>query len=392
MGSDKKVAILGDHTSFSSGAWDAYIKMKPGRESLMQVYCAKIENCIKSVYDGTADRTIVPILNSTRDAAWVAETLNGLKNYDMQICGEVELPIEHYLVVLPYSTDDSSGIKEVRSKDKALEQCMHNLEEHFPLAKQISMDSTSDAAKYLLESGDTSCAAIIPKSAAEKYESEDKLKIRYPDLQDEANNRTRFIVLGKESPEPTGNDKTTIIFRFENMGESGLLNNLLGELANREISLAYLQTVPNDVKSDLLVNKNETYEGTQLEFEFSEAKKPGLLYDALSIIAGKNINMSYTQSIPNGDLNNVNFICDLDTGAESEDIKDVVGELNGLDNIGQCEAKPLTERLPKELTFYMEILGHREDALLSEAIDAILDSNDFDLWKVCGSYQIYPKH
>lgn len=392
MNSDKKVAILGGENSFSSEAWQKYAGINEEFSNLTPEYCGTITDCFNDVYTGIADTAIAPILNSTRDAAWVAETLNGLKEYDVQICGEVELPIEHYLVVLPgYDADDCSKVTEVRSKDKAIEQCMKNLEQYCPKAEQIPVDSTSAAAEYLLNSSDISCAAIIPKSAAEKYAAEGRLKIIYPGLQDEQNNRTRFVVLGKETPEPTGDDKTTVIFRFENMGEPGLLYNLLGGLAEQEISLAYLQTIP-DIEGKPSWEPLEGYNGTQLEFGFSGAKQSGLLYEALGIIAEKDISMSYIQSIPNGDLNNVRFICDLEADTESEQIKNIVEELTGFDSIERCEAKPLTKRPPQDLTFYMDFLGHREDKELSEAIEAIGDSNGFDLWKVCGSYPIYREH
>ncbi|MCK5234060.1 MAG: hypothetical protein KAJ91_04545 [Candidatus Aenigmarchaeota archaeon] len=387
-----KVSILGADGSFSSNAWKTYAEINEELSTLTPAYCGTIKNCFEAVDIGAVDTAIAPLLNSTRDAAWVAETLNGLKEYDARICGEVELPIEHCLVVLPeYDADDGSKITEVLSKDKALQQCLGNLKKYCSQAEQIPVDSTSDASKYLLESGDTSCAAIIPKSAAEKYRSDGALKIISYDLQDEQDNRTRFVVLGKESSKPTGDDKTTVIFRFENMGKSGLLYNLLEEFADREISLAYMQTIPNLTAKPNPETRAE-YNGTQLEFEFSGAKESGLLYDALGVIAEKDISMSYIQSIPNGDLNNVSFICDLDADTESEQIENLVNELNGFDSIKRCEAKSLPEKPPQDLTFYMDIFGHRDDKKLLEALEMLEISDDFALWKVCGSYPVYQKN
>lgn len=237
------LGILGPDGTFTSEAGFDYIQRR-GLEADVEFY-ETIAESIKAIDRGEVERSIVPILNSTRNASWVNETLKYLQDFDaIKIYDEQNLRIDHNLASLPGS--ELEDITYVHSKDKALEQCKESLSELCPGAEHIHEDSTARAAKVVSEMNEKSRAAVVPERAAEKYD----LNIITRRIQDRDENKTRFLVLGEKDHEPTGNDKTTVIFEYENVREPNLLVNDLEEFSRRDISLAYLQSIPKDGKLD----------------------------------------------------------------------------------------------------------------------------------------------
>lgn len=236
------IGVLEPDGTFSFDAARLYASERGFKPELVPY--ASIERCFRAVESGEAHQAIVPILNSSSDSAWVNETLRELRYSQVYVCGEVILPIVHHLIAIPGAT--AGSIKYVHSKDKAIEQCRGRLSQLLPQAQIVYEGSTAAAARKIKELGALDRATIASERAAELC----GLEILINNVHDDSNNKTRFIVLGREDHQPTGNDKTILLFEFRNVEQPALLHGLLGELAERGISLAYIQSIPKDGKLD----------------------------------------------------------------------------------------------------------------------------------------------
>ena len=181
------------------------------------------------------DKGIVPIENSLEGS--VTFTLDLLiRESDLSIYNEVVLPINHYLMAKPGTR--VTDIQVIYSHPQSLAQCREFLERSFPSAQQMASLSNSAAVSDMKESN-VPAAAIAPRRAAGLYDAE----IIGRNIQDVANNVTRFAVLAREDHPPTGNDKTSICFSFE-QDLPGLLYRSMGEFATRDINLAKVESRP----------------------------------------------------------------------------------------------------------------------------------------------------
>ena len=173
---------------------------------------------------------IVPIENSTDGR--VVDTLGMFIQGDMQICGEVLLPIHHNLL----SRTPRDEITEVHSKPQALSQCRGWLAKQLPKARLVEISSTAAAAK--LASEQTGVAAVASLEAGREYE----LDVIAASIEDNPNNITRFAVLGRERPSPTGNDKTAILFQVSH--EPGALANAMTVFKQQNLNLTWIESFP----------------------------------------------------------------------------------------------------------------------------------------------------
>ena len=101
---------------------------------------------------------------------------------------------------------EKSDIKRVYSNPQVFGQCRSWLHKNLPGVELISISSTAKAAEKA--SGDKEVGALASDLAAELY----GLNILNRDIQDLGGNTTRFLVIGKEYGQPTGNDRTSIVF------------------------------------------------------------------------------------------------------------------------------------------------------------------------------------
>ena len=189
----------------------------------------------EAVANGEIDEGIVPIENSL--AGSVIFTLDLLiQQPNLYIRGEIDLPIEHYLLAKPGT--DPAKIKVIYSHPQALAQCREYLEKKFPNAEQMASLSTVLCITDSFESP-VPAAAISPRRASELYDVE----ILDQAIQDEKSNVTRFAVLGLSDHEPTGRDKTSMAFTFEE-DTPGLLYRVLREFGQRDINLFKIESRP----------------------------------------------------------------------------------------------------------------------------------------------------
>ncbi|HIM61625.1 MAG: prephenate dehydratase [Dehalococcoidia bacterium] len=189
----------------------------------------------KAVVSGELEEGIVPIENSLEGS--VTFTLDLLISQpSLFIKGEVVVPIEHYLMAKPGTVP--SKIKVIYSHPQALAQCRTYLEENYPQAQQMASLSTASAVSDSFAST-VPAAAIAPRRASELNE----VDVLDQGIQDVASNVTRFAVLGLSDHAPTGKDKTSMAFTFED-DEPGLLYRVLREFEKRNINLFKIESRP----------------------------------------------------------------------------------------------------------------------------------------------------
>ena len=196
---------------------------------------ASIRSVAEAVASGQADEGMVPIENSLGGS--VPDTLDLLiSDSTLFIRNEVVLLIKHFLAVADGTKE--GDIKVVYSHPQALTQCRSFLARSYPDAQLVASMSTSAAVKEMLDrTGDA--AAIATERAAEIYEA----KVLARGIEDSANNMTRFVVLAPSDHPPTGADKTSVCFSFD-QDAPGILHDTLGEFASRGINLAKIESRP----------------------------------------------------------------------------------------------------------------------------------------------------
>ena len=188
-----------------------------------------------AVESGMADEGVVPIENILEGS--VTYTLDLLiHDSTLLVRHELVLPIHHCLLAKPGTNTDE--IEVVYSHPQALAQCRSFLAECLPNAALTASLSTSAAVEQVLES-ETVAAAIANRRAAALYGAE----VLAEDIEDDPNNRTRFVVLAPTDHPPTGADKTSICFDFD-YDAPGILHAALGELAQRGINLEKIESRP----------------------------------------------------------------------------------------------------------------------------------------------------
>jgi prephenate dehydratase len=188
-----------------------------------------------AVSSETTDQGVVPIENSLEGS--VTFTLDLLiRESGLSIFREVVLPINHYLMAQPGTR--IADVQVVYSHPQSLAQCREFLERTFPNAQQIASLSNAAAVSDMKDSS-LPAAAIAPRRAAELYGAE----VLGKDIQDAANNVTRFAVLARQDHPPTGDDKTSICFSFH-QDAPGVLYRSMGEFATRNINLMKIESRP----------------------------------------------------------------------------------------------------------------------------------------------------
>jgi len=222
-----QVAYLGPEGSFTQ---TAALKQFGGSVQLQPL--TTIAGVFHAVETNQASYGVVPVENSTE--GMVSHTLDRFINTPLKINGEVSLRIHHYL--LSKSTE-LSELKTVYAHPQALAQCRNWLAEHLPNCEQVSVNSNSEAAKKV--STEPTAAAIAANRAAEIYD----LSIVASNIEDEADNTTRFLVIGNQDVGPSGHDKTALLVSTKN--KPGALQELLKPLAESGISMTRIESRPS---------------------------------------------------------------------------------------------------------------------------------------------------
>jgi prephenate dehydratase len=212
---------------------NSHIACKEAYPGVEPVPCPTFEDAFAAVSAGEADLAMIPIENSV--AGRVADIHHLMPDSGLHIVAEHFLPIRHQLMARKGAT--LKTIKTVQSHIHALGQC-RNMIRKFGLKTVIGAD-TAGSARQVAEAGDNTHAAIASRLAAEIY----GLEILAADVEDEAHNTTRFIVLSREPDwvaHGNGLTVTTFVFRVRNVPAA--LYKALGGFATNGVNMTKLES------------------------------------------------------------------------------------------------------------------------------------------------------
>ncbi|SRR5579884_538893 len=227
-----RVAYFGPRGTFTEEA--VLTQADLAEQSLVPI--ATVPQVISTVEHGDADWGVVPIENSIEGS--VSVTLDTLAfESELLIQREIDLPIVLNLCARPGTRIDD--VTTVLSHPHAHAQCRGWMSRKLPDATLVAANSTAEAARQVSRSRRTDQAAIGTAFAAELY----GLELLASEIEDHPENRTRFVLLGRGVPGPTGHDKTSIVC-FQREDKPGSLLAILQEFAARGINLNKLESRP----------------------------------------------------------------------------------------------------------------------------------------------------
>lgn len=224
-----KIAFLGPEGTFSQQA-----VLKHFGHSVRALPLPAISEVFEEVQAGHADFGVVPIENSTEGT--VNHTLDMFLNSPLKICGEIELRIRQHLMG---RMQGLQKIVRVCSHPQSLAQCRQWLDEHLPNIERVPVSSNAEAARRARDEDGT--AAIAGEAAAEVY----GLGVIVPEIEDTADNTTRFLVIGRKLFSASGQDKTTLLVSAGDTQSPGTLHRLLSPLAANQITMTRIESRPS---------------------------------------------------------------------------------------------------------------------------------------------------
>lgn len=228
------VGYLGPEATFSHQA------------SLLEFGSSVQHRSFNTVYDiffavdrDWVDYGIIPIENSTGGVIHLH--LDMFLSFNTLICSEVNLAIHQNLI----SRNSLDKIRVIYSKTEPFQQCQMWLRENLPDVQLIEVGTTSKGVEMAKDRD--YAAAIGSVLAARKYD----VPVLAPNIEDLKDNTTRFVVIGKQKSQPTGNDKTSLMVSIKD--EPGALFELLRPFHERKINLTKIESRPTRVRAWELV-------------------------------------------------------------------------------------------------------------------------------------------
>mgnify|MGYP001402014186 FL=1 len=253
-----KIAYQGIPGSYSESCAK---EMYPGCETIS---CKTFDECFEKASQDNSVRSIIPESNKTTGNIGVEYLIF---KYRLNIYAEHFFPIKHNLLGIKESK--LTDIKDVYSHAQALSQSSNFIKKH-NLNENVRAD-TAGSAKYVSDKKNKTKAAIASELSASIY----NLEIIKKNIQDEKNNVTRFLLMGKEVFQP-------------------------------------------ELKNDNFITS----------FLFKLKSKPAALYSALSGFAINGVNMTKLQSFPEkNSFSSFFFLCDIEGHIEDQKIKNSLEEL-----------------------------------------------------------------
>ncbi|GAC1308492.1 MAG: prephenate dehydratase [Steroidobacteraceae bacterium] len=224
-----KVAFLGPEGTFTQAA-----VIKHFGSSVRALPLPEIDEVFREVEGGVADFGVVPIENSSEGT--VNHTLDMFLSSGLKICGEVELRIHHCLMG---RMAGNAGVKRICAHPQALAQCRGWLDDQLPGVERIAASSNAEGARRARDERGT--AAIASRTAAEIY----GLTVLAEEIEDRADNTTRFLVIGRKLFSASGADRTTLLVSARGTDDAGALFRLLGPLAEHRINMTRIESRPS---------------------------------------------------------------------------------------------------------------------------------------------------
>lgn len=227
----KKIGFLGPRGTFSEEAILSSLKIT---EKDLTSYPSAVE-VIQAVNNKKVAKGIVPLENSIEGSVNVC--LDALSfDADLLIEKEIISPIHHNLIIQKRAK--ASDMTKLISHPQASAQCRKWVKKNLPKAQVIAANSTAEAVKQAA-AGDKSAGAIGTKLAAKLY----GMKVAESNIEDFEDNKTRFVLIGRQKTARTGRDKTSIAC-FIHKDKPGSLLSILQEFAYRNINLTKIQSRP----------------------------------------------------------------------------------------------------------------------------------------------------
>ena len=186
----------------------------------------------RRVQSGGSEFGVVPIENSTEGV--IGHTLDSFVSSGLFICAEVELRIHHCLMASGGGLED---IEKIYSHQQSFAQCRGWLDSNLPKVARETVSSNGEAARRA--SAEAGSAAIAGEIAAADY----GLPVLAANIEDEAENTTRFVVIGRREIGRTGSDKTSLLFSTRD--RSGALYELLHAFKARGINMTRIESRPS---------------------------------------------------------------------------------------------------------------------------------------------------
>ncbi len=224
-----KVAYMGPPSTFSHQA----ARSRFGG-SVDYLSCETISDVFDAVEKQMADYGVVPVENSTEGA--VTYTLDRMTETSLKICAELYLPVSQNLL----AKGPREKIKKLYSHPQVLGQCRQWLQREMAGVDLIPVASTARGAE--LASKEECAGALSSSLAAEIY----GLNILESDVQDLSGNTTRFLVIGHSQNQPTGDDKTSLLFAVQH--KAGALYGALESFKKFGLNLTKIESRPSRSK------------------------------------------------------------------------------------------------------------------------------------------------
>lgn len=222
------VGFYGVTGSFSEQALKEYFGEKVDTKEI-----SEFEDIFLELKYSKINYGVIPIENSSTGA--ISEVYDLLKKYDFYITGEKYLKISQNLMGIKGST--LGNIKEVYSHPQGLEQSMEFLK-GYKQWKLVPYKSTAKSAELVKNSNNKTLAAIASTKAAEIYD----LEILQKNVNSNATNMTRFVVIGKEMESTSESNKTSLVLSTTH--KVGSLCHVLKHFAENNINLMKIESRP----------------------------------------------------------------------------------------------------------------------------------------------------
>jgi chorismate mutase/prephenate dehydratase len=224
-----KIAYLGPEGTFTQQAVHVHFG-----HSVHALSHPGIDVVFDQVQSGEADFGVVPVENSTQGI--VSHTLDMFLLSDLKICGEIELRVHQNLLTHASSL---SQIERIYSHEQSLSQCKGWIRGHLPGIELIAVSSNGEAARRVRNAPEA--AAIAGRTAAEVY----GLPMLFAGIEDQPDNTTRFLVIGRQIFAPSGHDKTTLLLAGHE--GPGLLHSLLEPFQTHAVNMTRIESRPSNL-------------------------------------------------------------------------------------------------------------------------------------------------
>lgn len=223
-----KIGYLGPEGTFSQQA-----VLKHFGRSALGLPLASIEEVFQEVEAGNADFGVVPVENSGQGTIQI--TLDMFLTSNLKICGEVELRVQQYLMSRSGRLED---VERVYGHPQSFMQTSSWLRAHLPKAEKIPVSSNAEGARRARNADDA--AAIGGESAGHVYGLK---KVVTKPIQNDADNTTRFLVVGRNIFPSSGHDRTSVLVFIHD--KPGALFDVLSPFARHGISMNRIESRPS---------------------------------------------------------------------------------------------------------------------------------------------------